>query len=300
MKMSLKMVSGLGLLALVALGINGCGSTIPPGHVGIVVDKYGSQKGVQDLPVKTGWVGVNPFTEYVIEYPVFVQTVQWTASKTEGNPYDESITFTADKGVVINADIALSYKLNGDAVPAFYTKYRVSNINDFTYGYMRNVARDAFNEVGGHYPVEDIVGNNEQFITVVRKRLTESLSADGVEITQLGFISNPRPPEAITHQINSSQQAKYLAQQKVNEVQQATADGQKRVAYAKAEVEANELLSKSITPQLLELRKLELQRQQIDVTDRAVARWNGQYPTTMLGGGGQTLFNIPAPQQGQK
>jgi hypothetical protein len=49
--------SSMMLLLLAIAGASffttGCAKTIPPGNVGIVVNQYGSQKGVADFPLKT-------------------------------------------------------------------------------------------------------------------------------------------------------------------------------------------------------------------------------------------------------
>lgn len=63
---------------------SGC-TRIGPGHVGIEVDMAGSQRGVQDFALKTGWVFYNPVGTSVMEYPTFVQTAKWTKNLNEGN-----------------------------------------------------------------------------------------------------------------------------------------------------------------------------------------------------------------------
>src|ERR1700755_641267 len=57
---------------------------IDAGHVGIKVNLAGSARGVQDIPVVTGWVFYNPLTEQIVEFPISVQNVVWTASHDEG------------------------------------------------------------------------------------------------------------------------------------------------------------------------------------------------------------------------
>ena len=78
---------------------------IDPAHVGIRVKLAGSNRGVQDMPVVTGWVFYNPLTEQIIEFPTSIQNVVWAQSIHEGAPHDESITFSSSEGVNVNADI---------------------------------------------------------------------------------------------------------------------------------------------------------------------------------------------------
>ena|ERR1700687_5466549 len=71
------------VLVASALFIGGC-TTIRPGHVGIVVNNLGANRGVQDYTPTTGFVTYNPATTSVVEYPTYVQTIKWTKNPHEG------------------------------------------------------------------------------------------------------------------------------------------------------------------------------------------------------------------------
>lgn len=60
-------------LILSALCLTSCSERIDAGSEGILVNLYGSDKGVDDVSLVTGRVWYNPFTEEVYEYPTFVQ-----------------------------------------------------------------------------------------------------------------------------------------------------------------------------------------------------------------------------------
>ena len=51
---------------------------IDAGHVGIRVKLAGSNRGVDDIPVVTGWVFYNPLGEQLIMFPISVQNIVWT------------------------------------------------------------------------------------------------------------------------------------------------------------------------------------------------------------------------------
>lgn len=273
MKM-LKLFSIAVLAAVMAL-TTGCATRIGPGHVGIIVNNAGSQKGVTDFTPQYGWVTYLPGKTSIFEFPTFVQNVTWTASKSEGNPEDESITFTTKDKMKVNVDINLAYSLLPDKVPAFYVKFRTDDLVTFTNGFMRNVARDCINDVAGKYGVEEIMGDNSEFIKTSRNCLQGTLGPYGVNLEQFGIIGAPRPPETVIDSINASASAKQLAITKQNELLQVTADAAKQVAQsegnakahiaqaqgeagykvklAEAEANANRELNSSITPQLLRM-----------------------------------------------
>lgn len=286
-------------LVLCALGfLNGC-TRIGPGHVGIKVDNAGSTKGVLETPVRTGWVWYMPGSSNVIEYPTFVQTVKWTKDPNEGHPQNEEITFTNKDSMVISADISLSYSIQAEKAPAFYVKFMSAELDTFTHGFLRNVSRDCFNENAGKYGIDQIMGDNAEFLRTTRACVQNQVGLYGVEIEQFGFIGAPRPPDAVIQAINMKSQAQQIALQKQMELAQTTADAAKRVAEAEGEAkaqitrangeaEANRIRNASITENILKMRSLDNQ-------NAAIYRWNGQMPGVLTGAdkGTNFLMNIP-------
>ena len=114
-------VRKLGLFIVVVIAVLWIGCTtstrVDAGHVGIRVKLAGSDRGVQDMPVVTGWVFYNPITEQIVIFPTSVQNVVWTASAHEGRSVDESITFSSSEGVNINADVGLSFHIDPSLAP---------------------------------------------------------------------------------------------------------------------------------------------------------------------------------------
>lgn len=268
------------IAALVGLvSVVGC-TRVSPGYVGIKVINGGSDRGVNDYPNQVGWVFYNPISTTVFEYPTFVQTAVWTQNPGEGHPVNEEISFTNKDKMLISADINLSYHLEADKVPAFYVKFRSDNLSSFTYGYLRNTARDVFNEHAGRFTIDQIMGDNATFIADVNKGLQEKMSAYGVVIDQFGIIGAPRPPQAVIDQINASVHATQLTTQKQNELAQVQADMAKErektdtyarntITMADATAAANRKVAESLTPNLIELRRLE--------------KWDGVLPQVTSG-----------------
>lgn len=286
-------------LALLALS-TGCSTRIGPGHVGIVVQSAGSNKGVLDAPVRTGRIWYNPYSETVIEYPTYVQTAKWTKDLNEGRPVDESVTFTNKDKMTISVDISLSYSLTESKVPQFYVKFLSDDVNAFTHGFLRNVARDCFNEHAGHYSIDQIMGDNAQFLKDTRACVQDQVTPYGVNIEQFGFIGAPRPPESVIDSINLTAQAQQLAVQKQMELQQVAADAAKQrtaaegdaaaqIARANGDAKANQIRSASITETILKATALENEAARI-------AKWDGVMPSTILGSGAGTLITL----QGKK
>lgn len=299
------------VLMLVVSSLAGCGVTrIGPGHVGLEVSMAGSNRGVNDIPVRTGWLWYQPLATQVYEYPTYVQTAKWTKSPNEGqdnpgNNPNEELSFKSKEGVIITMDLSLSYQLAADKAPAFFVKYRSDDLNGFTHGILRNIARDAFNEIGGTYGVDDLTGPKlGQFLSEVREKVNSQVANEGVHIEQFGVLESPRLPGEYQAAIMAKQQAVQQAQRAENELRTTQAEAAKtvakaegeakaRVAQADGEAAANKTLASSITSQLLELRKLDIQQQ-------AIQRWKGDVPSIQggggAGGGGLTIV-VPLKQQ---
>lgn len=276
----------LGLIALIVIGATsiGCGCTrIDPGHVGIKVDYYGTDKGVENIPQVTGMVWYNPVSTTVFQYPTFVQTAIWTKNPDEGSPNNEEISFNSKEGLVITGDISLSYQVNPKKVPAFYVKFRSDDLSRFTHGFLRNIARDAFNETAPHYTVEELYGEKkEELLKVVRERINREVEDVGVSIEQFGFIGAPRLPDAVVAALNGKIKATQDAMRVQNELVQTEAEAKKTIARAEGEAKANRALTDSITPTLLEWRRLE-------ITQLAVGKWDGHRPMVEGMGSGMLL-----------
>ncbi len=273
---------------------------IGAGYVGVEVVLSGSQRGASEIPIRTGWVFYSPLRSQVIEFPTFVQTVKWTANLNEGRAMDESMSFNSKEGMEIYADVSLSYAIEPNRVPDFYVKYRVSELDTFTHGILRDIVRNSLNEVASTYNVEQIYGEQKaEFLAKVEALIQKKMDPVGVGIQQFGFIGAPRVPAVIASAITNKAQAIQAAEQANNELAKTQAEAAKTVAAAEGEAkaavtraqgeaEANRIRQTSLTPQLLELRKIENSKALID-------RWNGQLPT-VESGNGSMLLQLPKTQ----
>jgi regulator of protease activity HflC (stomatin/prohibitin superfamily) len=229
----------------------------------------GTHRGVQDIALRTGLVFYTPVASTVFEYPTFVQTGVWTRSPHEGRPINEEISFNSGEGLVFTADVSLAYRLE-----------------EATHGYLRNVARDAFNELAARYTAEEVYGaRREQLLGQVKDRINSEVSGFGVRIEQLGFIGAPRAPQPIVDAINAKIKAIQDALRVENELRQARAQAAKDVAEAEGRARANQLLASWLSGVLLQWRQLE-------ITERAIGKWDGRRPMVQ-GQSSGLLLSLP-------
>ena len=260
-----------------------CYKVVAPGHVGIVVKQSGSDRGVQDFPVQSGRVWYNPINEVVLTYPTFVQRAIWTSSTQEGLPVNDEISFQSAEGLRFTSDVNVSYQLTAAQVPKFYVKFRSDDLAAFTHGFFRDAVRNAF-RTSTAYRAEEINGARQtELIDRVLELLRQAMQPYGVDVLQLGFASPPRPPESVKQAIESKIAATQLAEPAENEKRQAIAEAAKAVEIARGQAQANDLLTRSLSPQLMQWKQLEILEQ----------KWNGQFPQ-VVGSSTIPLLQMPA------
>jgi regulator of protease activity HflC (stomatin/prohibitin superfamily) len=287
------------LFAILAMGMTGC-TRIVPGWVGIRVNQAGSNKGVEDYPLQTGWTFYNPITEIIYEYPVFQQNVIWCQSPHEGKAIDESISFNCKGGAAINADVSMSGHFVQTKVPFIFVKFR-SAPETIVHTYLRNEVRDALGRVASTYDPMDIIGEKRgEFLDAIKKEVFSRVG-DWWMVYYITFANelrvDPRIKESINQIITQKQQT-MAAELKVKQTQAeadqaaANADGQRRVKIANAEgeaksimvkadaqAEANERIGKSLAANPMVLQSI------------ALEKWNGILPQ-VTGAGALPFVNI--------
>jgi regulator of protease activity HflC (stomatin/prohibitin superfamily) len=273
---------------------------IEAGHVGVEINLAGQQRGASEIPVRTGWVVYSPLTTQIIEFPTYVQTVKWTRDTNEGHPVNEEMGFNSKEGMEIFVDVSLSYAIDPAKAPDFYVKYRVDDLDRFTHGILRDIVRNSLNEVASTYVVEDIYGEGKaDFLHKVQAMIEQKVAPVGVGIQQFGFIGAPRVPPVIATAITAKAQAIQQAERARNELATTQAEAAKKIAEAEGEAkslvtraqgeaDANRIRQNSLTPQLLDLRRIENSRALID-------KWNGQLPTVETGQGNGMILQLPKP-----
>lgn len=274
-----------GVLAIVGMSTIGC-DYVEPGYVAIKVNLYGDEKGVDDIPLETGRIWYNKWTQRVYDYPTFMQTRAWTDDVNEGSPLQEGITFNSSEGAVVTADVALNYSVEPSLVPVMFKKFR-QTIEVITSTYLRNQVRDAFNRVAGEYKAIDIFGEGKNaMLDAVQKELVDKLGPFGFNIDSVSFIGSPRAEPRVMQSISSVIEATQRAAEAENKVRQIEAEAKQEIARADGEAQsiqrvaearaaANEVINASLTPELIEYKRIE--------------QWDGKLPTFVGGASGGGL-----------
>lgn len=270
------------LIAILSFSLTSCMHTTDPGYASVINQKFGSAKGVQQIAVGPGtyFAGVG---ETYYDFPTFQVNWVFTIDKTEGSEGNEEFTFQTKEGMECAVDLGLSMQFDADKLPKMYTTYRkgVEEIRSIT---VRNEIRDALNRISGGMPVEYVYGEGKgKLVDSVYKMVRNNLAPSGIKINRIYLIGSIRIPESIKKALDAKVAMTQKAQQKQNEVAMATAQANINIATAKGladsrKIEAdgeayyNQTVSKSLTPGIVELKRID--------------KWKGVYPTTYGVNGG--------------
>lgn len=257
-------------LAIVALSLAAC-SRVPAGYRGVMVNLYGSEKGVNEESVGVGryYLGWN---KELYLFPTFLQNYSWVES--------QEISMQTSEGLSISTAAGITYKISPDNVVKVFQKYRLG-IDEITNTFLHNQVRDAMNEVASTMTVEAIYGaGKEKFIAKVNKIVKSEAKENGIEVDKIYLVGSFRLPPNVVESINTKIQATQNAMRVENEVATSRAEAQKTVVEAEAkakqiliraesQAKANKILAESLTPEFVHYQ--------------AILKWNGQLPVTHAG-----------------
>ena len=258
--------SVVGFILLVVL-FNSC-ERIDAGYVGVKVNQYGDNKGVDDVVAVTGMVFYNPITTKVYEFPTYIQHKEY--KKTED--VDNSFIVNSKDGSEFNVSPIMNYSVQRDKVPAIFAKYR-RPLADIEEGFLKTAVYDAFRLATNKYTADELISNRAVFEVEVRRLLDAQLLKEGFIINQ--FTSNLIYPETFKKSIEAKNNAVQAALRAENEVKTAEAQAKIKVATAegnaqamltsaKAEAESNRMKQQTLTPLLLQLEYIN--------------KWDGKLP----------------------
>lgn len=247
---------------------------VDSGHVAILVENIGDNKGMSKVEYKRGWVVYNSFTQRYYEFPVYQQHID----------YEENVVITRG-GFQATIKPSFNYSLNPTTVDAMFQNLRV-DIKQVEQGWLKNAIISSVNDVANLFTVDSIFNHRAEFEAAI---IAESNKRVGKWFTVSQLRTNIAPPPAITASIEEKTKAVQEAQAAVQRTLVATAEAQEKIARAKGDsaqaviaaagrAEAVKKEQQFLTPLYIEYLK--------------VQKWKGEVPTTVLGSGGNTLLSI--------
>ncbi|MBI4850740.1 MAG: prohibitin family protein [Acidobacteria bacterium] len=282
---SIKIVVIVSSLLILLVALSSTIILINPGHVGVLIKRSGG--GISPQPLGVGFHLKAPIFQEIEEYPIYMQTLVLTKDLAEGSPRNEEINVNSVEGQPISCDVSLSFELDPNQVPHLYSVFR-TDIDTITHGFIKQTIRQSLQENVGKTEIVNFLGKEKaQIVSQVQNDLQKRLSEYGFVVKQF-TLNEVRAPQSIVKAIeakntmaqdalraqNELQKKEFEAQQKVIE---AEGDAKSIFARAEAQAKSNHLIAESITPTLVEYKKIE--------------KWDGKMPQ-VAGTNAATLLNL--------
>lgn len=246
------------LLLLLFTAFN-CFVIVDAGHVGVVV-QLGA---VQPVSLEEGIHFKIPFIQEIVQVEVRVQKRE--SQQTAASRDMQTVTTT----------VAVNYHLINDQVQSLYKQIGLSyneRIIDPAIG-------EAVKAVTAQYTAEELISKRSEVSAKIKETLSlkfarYNVTLDEINITEFKF------SEEYNNAIEQKQIAEQQALKATLDLQRIEIEAKQTIETAKAEAEALRLQREVISPDLIELRKIEAQM-------AAIKKWDGKLPSVT---GGVTPF----------
>ncbi len=271
MRFSLKPILIAAAILSVGATQAACGKNVKPGEVGIKSRSIalGGPAGVQPKPLPVGWHGTG-FGEEIILMPTISRVYPFTRAPDERGPENEEITFNDNNAQPMTADVQVQLAINPALAPKLYQTWKL-DFDALIDGPIRN---DIMTEIGKQTEKVQVDylyrGGRQEVLRLALVELQRKWGPQGVTISRLEWIGSIRYPPSLLASIAAKTKAETDRVAALAQKETAIAQGATVIEQARAQAEANRLITASLSPELNE--------------SRAIAKWNGVMPTTVAGG----------------
>lgn len=254
----------IGILIAIAALIASSVGIVSAGQRGVLL-RFGAVTGVikdEGLYFKI------PFVEHVILMSTQIQKYS-------------ALAIASSKDLqVVTTEVTLNYQLEASKVGEIYRTMR----QDYEHRVIQPFVQEAVKSTAANFDAEQLITQRPRVKTDLQNLISSKLAPLGIRVVELS-ITDFR----FTHVFQDSIEAKVKAVQQALEAENALKrvgfEAQQAVVKATAEAKGLELQKAQITEQLLELRKIEVQR-------AAVEKWNGVMPSVVTGGGPVPMLDV--------
>ena len=256
-----RILVAVGVVLFLIFGVFSC-KIADSAEVALVVDQIGTNKGVPNIEMASGFIWYFPPTQDVFMYPTSVQHKVWSSSLDEDSPTDEHIDVTSADGATFGLDVSINLQLQRARASELFIKYRVG-MEDLINTRVRTIVRKELLDNAVSFASDSLLQHRNVYEANVTKTLTTSLEKEGFTLNNIAVLKMALPASykaAIERKIAVLQETATI----ISQTKQAEQTALKKVALAKGNYEAaqydaktKEILSQ---PKLLELYRAETER----------------------------------------
>lgn len=180
----------------------------------------------------------------------------------------------------VSLKAVVNYSINKDYANKLYQTVGV----DYEAIVVNPAILESIKSVTAKYTAEELITKRQEVSALMYETLTNKLQHRGFTVVDLS-ITDLAFSDVYNQAIEQKQVAQQNAQKAQYELEKAKVENEKKVENAKAEAEVMKLQNQEITDKTLKLKELEIK-------ETLINKWDGKYPTTMLGDKSNVLFGI--------
>ncbi|UUZ83840.1 prohibitin family protein [Paenibacillus sp. P26] len=244
-------VVSVGVLAVIVLiaALNSF-STVQYGNVGL----YKTFGKLSDEVLNPGVHFKIPFVQTIIQ-------VNTQVTKAEAD------TSASSKDLQpVSTHVAVNYSINKASA------YNLMNNigGSFDSVIISPAIQEIVKEVTAKYAAEDLIAKRDVVSSEIKDLLTKRLARYDLVVNDINIV-NFKFSDAFNQSIEAKQVAQQQALKAENDLKRVQIEAQQKVAQAQADAEALKLKKQEVTPDLIQLKQIEIQ-------EEAIQKWDGHLP----------------------
>ena len=196
-----------------------------------------------------------PIMQRVVPMDVKVQKATTDATASSSNLQEVSST------------VAINYHIIPDKANIVYQTIGI----EFKERIIDPAVQEVVKAVSARYSAEDLITKRSAVSDAMKSTLTERLLVHNIAVDALSIVGFSFS-KIYMDAIESKQTAEQLAMKAQRDLERIKIEGEQKITSAKAEAEALRLQRENISPDLIELRKIEANLE-------AIKKWNGILPS---------------------
>ena len=238
----------------------GCFTNIGANKVGIMYNPF--EGGIQDYTLGQGYKIKSPFTKI---YKINTEVNELTFN---------NISVQTSDSQFVNTIIKAQVKIDSSKAFEYFSKYRDKSLEDIS-SVLSATIQKQLETITTQYNIMDVLGGKrDEIVNKSLDLIQKELLKDGISVLRITLVDTDAG-EQIEKAIANEAVAKKEAETAEYKKQKAQLEGEAKVIEAQKEKEANELISKTLTDELL--------------MEQFIEKWDGKLPTVT---GGDTMFDI--------
>ncbi|WP_025157213.1 SPFH domain-containing protein [Leifsonia aquatica] len=166
-----------------------------------------------------------------------------------GQAAGPQITVQDQDGVTSNIDVAVRYSVVASAVTDIYKQFKTED--NFKKSFIEQDIRAVVREVPNAFSTIDLLTKRADVEAKIKNALETRWAKAGVTVDSIS-LQEIRAPQAVTDSYAAAQQAQIDVTKEQAKLDAAKVSSQQAVTKAEADAKANQLLTQSLTPEVLQ------------------------------------------------